>query len=181
MIFEEKEYLVNGNRVVLRSAKEDEAKLLVDYLKTVTGETRFLRCDPEEIQYTEEGEKEFIRKNNESNDGMMIMAYLNDEFVGNCSFERKTTSKRNVHRAEIGIALYQKFTGQGIGTIMMKALIEEMKKAGFEKCELSVIEGNDGAYKLYEKLGFKECGRMSKANKYKDGTYADEILMELFF
>ena len=34
-----------------------------------------------------------------------------------------------------------------------------------------------GYYHLHESLGFKECGRIPKANKYQDGTYADDIHM----
>lgn len=32
---------------------------------------------------------------------------------------------------------------------------------------------------LGKSLGFKECGRIPNANRYDDGTYADDILMVL--
>lgn len=38
--------------IVLRSAKTDEAQMLIDYLKAVTGETRFLMCEPDEVGFT---------------------------------------------------------------------------------------------------------------------------------
>ena len=40
MIFEEERLELGGREIVLRSPKEDEAQMLLDYLKTVTGETR---------------------------------------------------------------------------------------------------------------------------------------------
>ena len=40
-----------------------------------------------------------------------------------------------------------------------------------------VIEGNERAKHMYETFGFAEVGRIPKANKYDDGTYADDILM----
>ena len=41
MILEEEKYILNDKEVVLRSARTDEAQMLIDYLITVTGETRF--------------------------------------------------------------------------------------------------------------------------------------------
>ena len=40
MILAEEKYILNNKEVMLRSAKLDEAQMLIDYLKTVTGETR---------------------------------------------------------------------------------------------------------------------------------------------
>lgn len=179
MIIQQEIYNINGKTILLRCANECEANMLNEYLRTVTGETRFLMCDPDEVQYTAEQEKEFIKNHNESETSLLLLAFVNGEYAGNCSFESMGSSRRNIHRAGIGIALYQKYTGQGIGSIMLKKLIAEAKKARFEKCELTMVEGNDRAYKLYKKLGFQECGRITKSNKYADGTYADDILMEL--
>ncbi len=87
--------------------------------------------------------------------------------------------RRNAHRAEIGIALFQNFTGMGIGTIMMKRLIAAAASAGFRQCELSVVSTNQGAIRLYKKLGFTECGRIPCANRYADGSFSDDIFMTL--
>ena len=66
MIFKDEEYEVGGRKVLLRSAKEnkEEAKMLVDYLKTVCGETNFLLVNSDEVKYTEEGELDFIKNMN---------------------------------------------------------------------------------------------------------------------
>lgn len=61
----------------------------------------------------------------------------------------------------------------------MEVLIRKIKDQGYEQAELTVVGGNDGAYHLYESLGFKEYGRIPDANKYDDGTYSDDILMVL--
>ena len=41
MILNEEKYKLDGKEIVLRSAMLDEAQMLIDYLKAVTGETRF--------------------------------------------------------------------------------------------------------------------------------------------
>ncbi len=181
MVLEEEKYELNGKEVLLRSAREDEADILLHYIKTVTGETRFLMCEPDEIKYTPEGEKNFIREHNESDDGMLIMAFVDGEYAGNCSFERMSGSRRTRHRAGLGIALFQKYTGFGLGRVMLTRLLQVIKELGYEQAELTVVGGNDRAYHLYESLGFKVCGRIPDASKYDDGSYADDILMSVSF
>ena len=60
---------------------------------------------------------------------------------------------------------------------MFGAMLEEIEKLGIEQAELIVIEHNDRAKHMYETFGFVETGRRPDANKYDDGTYADDILM----
>ncbi len=177
MRIEEEKIQIDGKELILRNAKESEAGLLIDYLKAVTAETRFLMCESDEVHYTIEEEKDFIRKHNESEDSLLIAAFLEGQYIGNCSFDRVNLSRRNYHRAGIGIALFQKYTGFGYGKIMLEKLIREIEKAGYEQIELTVVSGNEKAYRLYKKLGFVECGRVPNANKYDDNTYADDIKM----
>lgn len=177
MRVEEERISIGGRELLLRNARESEAGLLIDYLKTVTAETRFLMCESDEVRYTIEEEQDFIRRHNESEDSLLMVAFLDDKYIGNCSFERVSASRRNYHRAGIGIALFQEYTGYGYGGIMLEKLLSEIERAGYEQVELTVVSGNEKACRLYRKLGFAECGRIPGANKYDDGTYADDILM----
>lgn len=181
MILKEEIYQLSEKEITLRSASLDEAQMLIDYLKTVTGETRFLMAEPDEIKYTREEEEQFINKHNEADDALLILAFVNGEYAGNCSFERIGGSRRAKHRAGIGIALFQKYTGFGLGKLLLGRLLTEIRNLKFEQAELTVVGGNKRAYHLYESMGFKECGRIPNANKYDDGTYDDDILMVLQF
>ena len=149
MIFEEERLELGGREIVLRSPKEDEAQMLLDYLKTVTGETRFLMCESDEVAYSVENELEFLKSHNESENEMMIMAFVDGEYAGNCAFEKVTTSRRNHHRASVGIALFLKYTGFGLGRLLMERLLAKIDEAGYETSELTVVGGNDRAYHLY--------------------------------
>ena len=181
MIFESEIYELDGKKIELRSAREneEEAIMLVDYLKIVCGETRFLLVNSDEVKYTTESELEFIKNMNRSEDKMLILAFVDGVYAGNCSFNRVGTSRRMKHRADIGIALFQKYTGFGLGRLMMERMIAKIKELGYEQAELTVVGGNERAYHLYESMGFKECGRIPDANKYDDGTYSDDIHMVL--
>lgn len=56
---------------------------------------------------------------------------------------------------------------------MMRTVLEEARKAGFEQAELEVISENKDAISLYKKPEFETHGHLPHNMKYSDGTYAD--------
>ena len=178
MRIDAKEYELNGHKLVFRSAEKEDAKMLLPYLKRVCGETRFLLREADECkEMTIEQEEAFISNHTENNRACLILAELDGEYVGNASFDVAGRSRRNSHRADIGIALYMAYTGMGIGKKLFALILETIEKCGFESAELTVVEGNNRAIHMYESFGFVETGRIPKANKYDDGSYADDIFM----
>ena len=178
MFYPEKEIkLKDGRTIVLRSARPEDAEILIQYLKETAAETRFLLREPEEAEtMTVEQEIAFLRASEENPNSLMLLAFIDGEHAGNCSFSGYG-KMRVRHCCDIAIALYQKFCNAGIGRVMMETVMAAAKEKGFEQMELQVIEGNDRAVHLYESLGFVRFGLRPNAMKYKDGTYANEILM----
>ncbi|MCQ2426837.1 MAG: GNAT family N-acetyltransferase [Clostridia bacterium] len=175
---EKRIYDLNGHTLTLRNAEKEDAEILLPYLKRVCGETRFLLREADECQeMTVEQEEAFISSHTENDRACLVLAELDGVYAGNASFETAGRSRRNAHRAEIGIALYADYTGMGIGKKLFSFILELIGKCGFESAELTVVEGNTRAIHMYESFGFTETGRIPKANKYDDGTYADNIFM----
>ena len=52
------------------------------------------------------------------------------------------------------ISLYKEYRGMGIGTNMMKRMLELLKEKGYKKASLAVQKANY-AVKMYERVGFK--------------------------
>lgn len=176
MFFEEEKLTLNGHEILLRSAKPEDASFMADYLKKVSGETRFLSKEADEVNITLEQEISFIEKMSKPRN-MLIIAFVDGEYAGNCSFDTKGESRRNAHRAGFGIALFQKYTGFGLGRVLMERAVSRAKKLGYEQMELTVVGNNERAKKLYKSFGFEEYGRLPYANKYDDGTFSDDIFM----
>lgn len=178
MKIEPKTYDLNGHKLVLRSAEKEDAATLLAFIKTVCGETRFLMCEADECQkMTLESEENFIRYHEESDRACLILAELDETYVGNASFDVAGSSRRNAHRANIGIALYRAYTGKRIGKKLFSYTLDAAKACGYETAELTVFAKNVHARGMYESFGFTETGRIKNANKYDDGTYDDAILM----
>jgi RimJ/RimL family protein N-acetyltransferase len=69
--------------------------------------------------------------------------------------------------------------GKGIGTLAMKYLEEQIKAQGFQRIELGVFEFNANAIKLYQKLGYREIGRVNDFTFWQGRLWQD-IRMEKF-
>ena len=52
------------------------------------------------------------------------------------------------------ISLYKEYRGLGIGTMLMKRMLEELKERGYQKTSLAVQKANY-AVKMYRNVGFK--------------------------
>jgi ribosomal protein S18 acetylase RimI-like enzyme len=55
---------------------------------------------------------------------------------------------------ELCLAISEKYRGMGVGTVLMQALLRELKGLGYQKISLSVDKVNR-AVTLYKSLGFK--------------------------
>ena len=159
--------------IILRSAEENDAEDLINYLKITASETPFLIREPDEITLSIKQEQEFINAKKNSEKELLLIAEIEGRHIGNCSLMNLGGYKRYNHRCDIAIALYKEYCDLGIGKAMLKIVLDIAKKAGYEQAELEVIADNKPAIALYEKLGFKIYGTFPHNIKYKDGSYAD--------
>jgi ribosomal protein S18 acetylase RimI-like enzyme len=53
------------------------------------------------------------------------------------------------------IAVYPEYRGMGIGAALISKALEEARKKGCSKAALDVETDNEGAFRLYSRLGFK--------------------------
>lgn len=169
--------LKNGRTCLLRCPEEGDAEVLLDYLRTTSGETPYMVREPEEIRASVEEEMEFIRKNREDPRALMLAAFVDGELAGNCSFTGVAKCSRMGHRCTVGISLYRDFWRQGIGTALMGEILDAAAAVRYEQAELKVVSANAPAIGLYQKLGFQTTGTIRRALKYRDGSYADFLFM----
>ncbi|SFD28613.1 GNAT family N-acetyltransferase [Clostridium uliginosum] len=169
--------LKDGTPCILRSPNEDDAEKMIEYLKITSKETHFMVRYPEEIKMTIDAEKECLKNNLISDKDIMIAAFVNGELAGNAGISCVRNHIKLKHRAVFGISIKEKYWNNGIGSILLKEIIEQAKKMGYEQIELGVFSDNEKAQVLYKKYGFEVWGTTKNAFKLKDGTYRDEIIM----
>lgn len=169
--------LKNGGTCLIRRAEERDAARLVEFLKTICGETRNLLREPEEVAITEERERDYLRKMADSGGELMLLAEVDGVHAGTATFSAVDESRRMRHRCGVDIALHQSFWGMGLGTALLGEVLAAARAAGYEQAELEVVSSNAAAVALYKKLGFAATGTVPRAMRYKDGTYADFLFM----
>ncbi len=81
------------------------------------------------------------------------------------------------HSASIGIMVHKDYQAKGVGTGLMKAVIDIADNwLMLVRVELTVFVDNKKAIHLYEKFGFKIEGKKEKA-AIRNGQYVDEFIM----
>jgi RimJ/RimL family protein N-acetyltransferase len=166
--------LRDGRKATLDWLKKDELAEVVEALNSVIREGKYLFMNneitnmEEECQWFERGTREGMR---------YIVARVDGKIVGGASIHPRT--EKRAHVAEFGIYIRKGYRNLGLGTTMTRTLVKIAEKKGLEILQLSVYATNRRAFHVYEKCGYKECGRLTRDVKFLDGTYTDRILMEL--
>jgi RimJ/RimL family protein N-acetyltransferase len=110
---------------------------------------------------------------------VVVVAEVEGRPVGQCTIGPvgPTRHSETGHVGILGILVDRQYRGQGIGTALLKRSLEECR-GKFELVRLSVFADNDGAKRLYARLGFRPCGTLPRAIK-RGNQYIDEDLMFL--
>lgn len=138
----------------IREIYKDEISILYDFLyeaifipKGVEKPSRDIINEPELQIYI----KDFGRKRGD----YCLVAEVENKIVG-AAWSRIINDYGHIHNEtpSLSISLYNEYRGLGIGTELMKQLLDLLKTKGFKQSSLSVQKANY-AFKMYRKLGFE--------------------------
>jgi len=110
----------------------------------------------------------------EKGEVIQIVAEVKGHVIANTDVKIKTGQRSHV--GAIGIIVKKGYRDIGIGSEMLKQLIAQARKRGLKIVTLGVFATNDRAKHVYEKLGFRECGRIL-GEIHKNEQYIDHITM----
>lgn len=113
--------------------------------------------------------------------GSYLVAERDGAIVGHAMFDFAAPVQAMAHVRSLTIVVHPGQTGQGIGTILLRALQRWARtQASVERVELRVREGNAAAIALYRKCGFAEECRFRRRIQLPDGRRIDDIGMTWF-
>ncbi|MFD1021000.1 GNAT family N-acetyltransferase [Thalassobacillus hwangdonensis] len=110
----------------------------------------------------------------------IYLIYLDDKLVGEMNYmiDPGHLYKKEPGTAWIGITIGESDgRGKGIGYKAITFLEKEICEQGLKRIELGVFAFNEQAYRLYERMGYEEIGRI-KEFTYWDGKMWEDIRME---
>lgn len=171
--------LKDGTAAIMRRLEESDAEQVCRLLPLAHRESDFLNFLPGEFDWPPDRERDFIREHQRQAHSIIFCAERGGELLALCG-ARQLSFRRFAHQAEVGITVFKKYWGLGLGRQMMAFVVAWSQVGGLRKLTLRVFADNVRAINLYQSLGFVEEGRLRGDALRADGTYTETMLMGLF-
>ncbi len=108
--------------------------------------------------------------------GFAIVRREDETLIGFCNLWGATVKNRS---AQVGILIDRPFWNQGYGTDAMRILLSyAFTELNLHRVQLAVFAFNERALRVYQRLGFREVGRLRETT-FRDGVWQDEVIMDL--
>lgn len=164
------------SNLTIREARIEDAAVLVAAEQATAETPGLLVSRPSEL-ILENFEKKIVDL---AKLGRYIVAEKDGKIVGHARLDPMPLEAIS-HVLRLTIVVHPGFLGQGIGTSLMRDLMEWAKQSPrVKKLELLVRATNERAIRLYSKLGFVDEGRFRNRVRLPDGKFADDIAMAWF-
>jgi L-phenylalanine/L-methionine N-acetyltransferase len=105
----------------------------------------------------------------------MLVAEIDGKVVGNAGLQ--LNRGRRAHSGSIGMAVRDDFQGRGVGTALMRALMDLADNwYNLLRIDLQVYTDNEAGIHLYQRFGFVIEGTL-RSYAYRDGEFVDAYYM----
>lgn len=106
-----------------------------------------------------------------------LVAIVDDQIIGMAGVDTFPHKPRRRHAGAIGICVHEAWQGKGLGTELMRAIIDLADNwLNLMRLELEVYADNEAAIHLYERFGFEVEGTL-RQHAFRDGQYVDSKMM----
>ena len=160
--------------IEIRKLNKEDYRKFFETVNILDIETNNRAFEPGERNPSSEVfEAELLNKSKNGN--IVIIATEAEEIIGYIEGERGNF-RRNAHLIHFNIAIKLKYTGKGVGKLLITEFEKECLFNKIERIELTVFCDNVNAVKLYKKMGY--CVEGTKINSFKiAGVSKNEYLM----
>ena len=170
--------LSSGDTLVIREAEPEDARAVLEYVHAISAESEYLTFGPGEFDMTEPEEAEFLHQCRASDNQLYLLGWCGEELAAGLHFAAGRRP-RTRHSGEFGMSVRLRYWGQGIGALMLDALLHWARQTGIvTKINLRVRTDNPRAIRLYESRGFAIEGTLSR-EILLNGRYFDHHCMGL--
>lgn len=108
----------------------------------------------------------------------ILIGEVAGEVVGYATYGKFRAKPGYSKTIEHSIYLNEKAQGKGLGSEMMRQLIELAKAQGYHMMIAGMDSENLGSYRFHERLGFRETARMPEVS-FKFGNWLTLVFMQL--
>lgn len=108
-------------------------------------------------------------------------AVVDDDIAGFIAVSPVSVKPHYSGVVEVMVYVDEKYRGNGIGTALLKKLIEEAPKNEIWCLYSSIFSANEKSINLHSKCGFRTIGYRERIAKDRFGNWTDTTLMEYRF
>lgn len=108
----------------------------------------------------------------------VLVGEVHGEVLGYATYGKFRAKPGYSKTLEHSIYLNEKAQGKGLGSEMMRKLIEIAKEQGYHMMIAGMDSENLGSYRFHERLGFRETARMPEVS-FKFGKWLTLVFMQL--
>ncbi|MBP7686949.1 MAG: GNAT family N-acetyltransferase [Thermoflexales bacterium] len=120
---------------------------------------------------------DYWRKRLDDAGAIQLLACVEDDVIGMIGLHNNANSPRRRHSGQIGMAVRDDWQGQGVGTLLMQAVVDLADRwLNLRRLELEVYTDNEPALRLYQKFGFQIEGTLMDY-AFRDGQFVDSYNM----
>lgn len=164
------------SEITYRTPCVEDAEKIVSFYNYVGGETSYLSFEKDEYPLDVPAQKESILSLEGNPNNIMLLAMAGEEIAGIATIS-STHKIKGRHDGELGIVVAKKYQGQGIGSELIRRLIEWARGNGVTtRLSLDTRTDNVNAVSLYLKFGFQVEGCRLNSTLL-DGKYYDLYVM----
>jgi len=165
----------DGREVILRAPRWEDLDDLMELINSLIEEGADIEYDTKK---TREEEVDWLSRaiaQLEKGNTFYMVAEVAGKVIASSSVGKRRLRCEN-HVGDLGLLIRSSYRDVGIGTEMMKTLIDQARIMGLKVLVLSVFATNERAIHVYKKVGFKEVGRIPRSI-YRNGRYMDRVIM----
>jgi len=163
--------------ITIRYVEDTDAEALCQYINILSQERTFMRFQGEQV--TLEDEIAYVTQQVEliqQKRAVRLLALCDTTIIGSAGITMKNMIERHV--GVFGISIAQGYRGEGIGRLLMDAVLKEAEEhiPELRIVVLDVFSDNAPAIAMYEKSGFVVYGRLPMGFLHGD-VFVDNVRM----
>jgi len=165
----------DGRKVVLRTPRLRDLDDLLELINSLVDEKAEIYITQ---KFTREAEADWLLKilsRLKKDEQFFLVAEVDKKVIASSDFQVKGGDEQNRVGA-IGIIVKNGYRNLGIGTEMMKTLLEQAAFFGLKTMTVNAFATNKRAIHVYEKVGFAQSGIIPKKH-LRQGRFIDEVIM----
>ena len=166
----------DGQNVVLRTPRWEDLDDLLELINSLVEEKAEIYITE---KFTRENEAEWLIKtisHMEKDEQIFLVAEVDKKVIASSDFQIQGGTEE--HSGEIGIAVRDGYRNLGIGTEIMKTILEQVAFFGLRTITVKTFATNKRAIHVYKKVGFVESGIIPKKH-FREGKFIDEVIMSM--